>query len=135
MARLTIQLEGGATLIKELNLGDTRIGRGDDNDVIVIHGSVSFHHCILNLGVDSLHLRDCGSTNGTYVNDQRIQEAALEPGERFRFGQIEACVEWQRAEVVVPELAAPQRVESLELKEGVMSCRTHSATPSVWHCP
>lgn len=135
MARLIIQSESGPAPAKELNLGVTRVGRGDDNDLILLHSSVSFHHCLFELGLDSLVLRDCGSTNGTFVNEQRIQEATLAHGQRLRFGQVSAVVEWQRADVVVPVIEAPHRVESVPLPNGVMSCRTHQATPSVWHCP
>jgi pSer/pThr/pTyr-binding forkhead associated (FHA) protein len=135
MARLFISHDGGAPISKELNLGLTRVGRGDDNHIVIAHASVSYHHCEFDLGMDSLIVRDCGSTNGTFVNDRPIQEAALDPNARVRLGQVEVKVEWHRDRVEVPAMAAPRPLGSVLLADNIMSCHTHQAVPSVWHCP
>jgi pSer/pThr/pTyr-binding forkhead associated (FHA) protein len=135
MARLFFQLDGANIGPKELNWGVTRVGRGEDNDVIIQHASVSYHHCELELGLDFLIVRDCGSTNGTFVANQPVKEARLEPGQPVRFGQVPVTLEWSREQVNVPKVEAPKRAASVDLGDGVMSCLKHEAIPSTWHCP
>ena len=135
MAMLLIQGEGiTASRTCELNWGVTRVGRGDDNDVVLNYPFISFHHCELELGLNGLLVRDTGSTNGTFVNERPIQEARLEPGQKLRLGQVSATVEYSDGTIVVPELHVKRPPESMPLADGVMSCRTHPNTPSVWHC-
>jgi hypothetical protein len=135
MAKIFIQQEGAAVLPKELNWGITRIGRGGDNDIVIDHSSVSYHHCELELGLDYLVVRDCGSTNGTFVNGRRVADARLEPGQPIRFGQVPATVEWSCEEVHVPEIQAPKLAASIELESGVWSCLKHETVPASWVCP
>jgi len=135
MARLFIQADGTSASPKELKWGITRVGRGVDNDVVVNHASVSYHHCELELGLDYLIVRDLGSTNGTFINNQRVQEARLEPGQMLRFGQVSANVEWSGDRVNVPRVEAPKLAASVALGNGVLSCLRHETVPSLWHCP
>lgn len=52
-----------------------RIGRGHDNDIVVEDISVSIYHCQLTQYDDGrVVICDCGSSNGTFVNGQRIRE-------------------------------------------------------------
>ena len=41
----------------------------------------------------TLEVIDLDSTNGTYVNDERVDRATLESGDRLRLGRIELKVE------------------------------------------
>jgi hypothetical protein len=134
MARLHIQLDGAPVLSRELKWGITRIGRAEDNDVVVSHPSLSQHHCELELGIDFLKVRDLGSTNGTTVNERTVTEAFLAPGERLRFGQVPATFEWSQESVNVPAIEAPRLAASVELDEGVLSCIKHTAAVASWHC-
>jgi hypothetical protein len=134
MARLFIQAEGGSAVPRELNWGLTRIGRGSDNDIVISHPSISYHHCEFELGLDFLILRDCDSTNGTFVGDQKIKEVRLEPGQTLRFGQVNVTFEWSKEQVVVPEVEVKRAPESVDLGDGMMSCRLHVTVPSAWHC-
>jgi len=135
MARLFIQTDGTTASPKELNWGINRVGRGADNDIVVGHASVSYHHCELELGLDFLVVRDCGSTNGTFINGQPVKEARLAPGQTLRFGQVSATVDWSLNEVNVPKIEAPKLAASVSLGNEVLSCVMHEAIPSSWHCP
>lgn len=135
MARLFIQLEGANIGSKELNWGITRIGRGSENDVVISHASVSYNHCEIELGLDFLLVRDCRSTNGTFVNGSRITEARVDPGQTLRLGEVPVTVEWSRDQVTVPKVEAPKLPESVPLGEGILSCLKHVTVPAVWLCP
>src|SRR5438552_14102951 len=113
MATLCVQSEGIKAGPYEFNWGITRVGRGPDNDVVINHASVSYHHCELDLGLDFLIVRDCRSTNGTFINGQEITEARFEPGQNLRLGQVAVKVEWSREAVVVPKVEVPRPPESV----------------------
>jgi hypothetical protein len=119
---------------KELNWGITRVGRGAENDVVINHASISYHHCELELGFDFLLVRDLNSTNGTLVNGSRVTEARIESGQTLRLGEISMMVEWSREQVTVPKVEVSKLPESVALGNGVLSCLKHATIPGVWHC-
>jgi pSer/pThr/pTyr-binding forkhead associated (FHA) protein len=53
----------------------------------------SRHHCLLEIAPPRVFLRDLGSTNGTYVNGQRVHEAHLSSGDKIQGGQTMLAVE------------------------------------------
>ncbi|MBX7044260.1 MAG: FHA domain-containing protein [Ignavibacteria bacterium] len=64
------------------------IGR-QEGDLVLKDDTVSRRHAsIMNNGGNYL-LQDLGSTNGTFVNNKRISQAALSNGDRIRFGNVE----------------------------------------------
>lgn len=64
------------------------IGRGEDCALRVPLLSVSRTHCELIKGQDELRVKDLASSNGTYVNNRRINEAVLKPGDRLSIGPV-----------------------------------------------
>ena len=66
----------------------TVIGRGENCDLRVPLLSVSRRHTELALEGDQVKVKDLGSSNGTYVNNERINESALRPGDRLVIGPI-----------------------------------------------
>jgi len=135
MARILIEREGLPPISHDRNWGLTRVGRGEDNDVILTDPSISYHHCEFDLGLDCLKLRDCNSTNGTYVAGRRIAEEVLTHGATISIGQLVAAVDWFGETVVVPKIDVQRPPESTALDNEVMSCRNHNQVRGLWHCP
>lgn len=89
-----IQFKGsaeGVTLRLESQV--SRIGRGADNDITIHDELVSKHHAMIearhvadSATVFEYFIEDCDSTNGTFVNDQRIDACLLKNGDVLRFG-------------------------------------------------
>ena len=66
------------------------IGRATGADFIVDAALISRVHCRLTaLSDGELEVRDLESTNGTYVNGERIETARLAPGDRLQVGRVE----------------------------------------------
>jgi pSer/pThr/pTyr-binding forkhead associated (FHA) protein len=66
----------------------TVIGRREDCDLRIPLGEVSRKHCRILRDGDSLKLEDLGSSNGTFLNGQRVQEAILSPGDTLQVGPV-----------------------------------------------
>jgi soluble lytic murein transglycosylase-like protein len=65
----------------------TRVGRSSENDVVISEAAmVSARHLEIRKEGDSYRLADLNSTNGTYLNGQRVTEALLEPPCVIRMG-------------------------------------------------
>jgi len=66
----------------------TVIGRREDCDLRIPLGEVSRKHCRILRDGDSLKLEDLGSSNGTFLNGSRVQEALLSPGDTIQVGPV-----------------------------------------------
>lgn len=73
----------------ELKLDKTTIGRVEDNTFQIAEASVSSHHCEVLLRGGDVVIKDLNSTNGTFINNEKISESVLKPGQTLRLGQIE----------------------------------------------
>lgn len=70
------------------------IGRSDSAHLYLPEDKFfSRHHCLLEIAPPRAFLRDLGSTNGTFVNGQRVPEAYLRSGDQIRGGQTLLQVE------------------------------------------
>ncbi len=70
--------------------GVRTVGRATGADFIVDAPLVSRVHCRLTaLAEGSLEVRDLDSTNGTFINGERIQTGRLASGDRLGVGRVE----------------------------------------------
>src|SRR6186713_125816 len=73
--------------------GIRTVGRATGADFIVDAALVSRVHCRLTALPDGqLEVRDLESTNGTFVNGQRVEAACLVDGDRLQVGRLELVV-------------------------------------------
>jgi hypothetical protein len=87
-ARLLIRLDG-KTAVWHLLGGRTTIGRTAENDVRIDAEFISRHHAVaVRDGVDTV-IEDLKSTNGTYVNGERISRRTLKDGDVVTLGTME----------------------------------------------
>ncbi len=93
MSKLVILNQGMTGRTFELNIERTTVGRVEDNTFQIADASVSSHHAeILLRGTDIL-IRDLNSTNGTFINNEKITETVLKPGQTLRLGQVELKID------------------------------------------
>ncbi len=63
-----------------------RIGRERGNQIVLPSDSVSRRHCRIDRRKGGWTIKDLGSTNGTYVNDQLVEEHSLKRGDQVKVG-------------------------------------------------
>lgn len=102
MAKLVIQNQGMTGRACELHTDRTTIGRVDDNTFHIADPSVSSHHCEVQLRGSDIVIRDLNSTNGTFIDGNKIEESILKPGQILRLGQVELKLEGAGAAVGAP---------------------------------
>jgi pSer/pThr/pTyr-binding forkhead associated (FHA) protein len=71
------------------------IGRASGADFIVDVALVSRVHCRLTATDGHVEVEDLSSTNGTFVNDKKVDRANLASGDRLRVGRVELTIERQ----------------------------------------
>jgi hypothetical protein len=66
--------------------GTARVGRSEESDIFLVDPSVSRSHAIVEVdGIEPI-VRDLGSTNGTFVNGERVEARPLRDGDQLTFG-------------------------------------------------
>ena len=136
MARLLIKTAGLENRTLELRLGVNRVGRRPDCDFPISHPSVSSNHCELILSTDGVRLRDCGSTNGSFINGDPVTEAWLLPGQEVKLGDVELFVENTEVNVAIPQFERESQMplQPVVLPDGALSCPRHTETHAVYKC-
>jgi CheY-like chemotaxis protein len=89
MARLVVISRSLAGTAFDLGVNWTTIGRADGNAFQVLEQSVSGRHCEVRPLGENLLVRDLLSTNGTFVEGQKITEGVVKPGQTLRLGDVE----------------------------------------------
>lgn len=93
MPKLVILNQGMTGRTFEVNVERNTVGRVEDNTFQIADPSVSSHHAEILLQGPDIFIRDTGSTNGTFINGEKITEAVLKPGQTLRFGQVELKID------------------------------------------
>ena len=112
----------------------TSVGRGESNQVNIADGSVSSRHGEVKSEGDLLHVRDLNSSNGTFVNGNRVTQATLRPGDALRLGQV--ALVWRPPAATQDSLPAIMADIPVPVPLPVANgCRNHPMVVSPWTCP
>jgi adenylate cyclase len=64
------------------------VGRAVTSDIPIFDPTISRRHAELKVGKNDVSLKDLGSSNGTFINGERVTEGTLEPGDSVTFGKV-----------------------------------------------
>ncbi len=102
----------------------TTIGRSEDCTLRIPLSSISRKHCELIRDEQGIRVRDLASSNGTYVNNQRVNEAVLNAGDKLMVGPVIFTVqidgvpeEITPVETKITEAKSQEEQEVIELKD------------------
>lgn len=93
MSKLVLLSEGFTGRTYELNVEKTTVGRVEDNAFQITEPSVSSHHAEILLKGSDVVVKDLNSTNGTFINGEKVTESILKPGQTLRLGSVEMRLE------------------------------------------
>jgi hypothetical protein len=92
--------------------GELVIGRASDLDLVLVEDMVSRKHAKLTLQNGGISIADLGSTNGTFVNGEKVKKAQLKLGDRVLIGtSILKVVSVPRSTGPIDPRAAQQQLE------------------------
>jgi len=105
MARLILQTAEGQQAIDLRPVNS--LGRHPNNSIQLLDKIVSKEHCIIEQRGDQWILRDLGSLNGTFINNERVRgEAALKHGDEIALGATRG--RFDDGAIPAPAAAPPQ---------------------------
>ena len=106
MAKLTLVMERTPIQVYELDRPVVQIGRVEGMEIVIDNVSVSRKQAEIRQDGRFWTVRDLGSSNGTYLNGQRLTETQrLKPGDEISFGKFSLFFER-----VIPEAPAEARI-------------------------
>lgn len=90
--------------------GVLKIGRADDNDIVIVDDDVSRFHAELLYDNGTLWLQDAGSRNGVFVNSNRVTgHKALRVGDAIAIADHEFEVRWDEPDTEPSEVMTGKR--------------------------
>jgi hypothetical protein len=102
------------------------IGRSNDLDVVLVEDMVSRKHARVLLQSDTLTIEDLGSTNGTFVNGEKIKRARLKEGDRVLIGT--SIIRVALSDAGEREMDAKARMQDVAAARRTSQVRTMSGT-------
>jgi len=113
-----------------------RIGRDQDNDVVIESTDVSRHHVLVEHRGRAFILRDQHSTNGTWMNGQRIAEHTLQSGDTFRVGKANIVFKGGHVAddltLAGTSILAPGERRPVILIPGIMGSKLRRGSDAIW---
>lgn len=86
LTSFTISFPGKPDEQRTLEEGILKVGRDPRSHIQIEDGDVARMHAVIEITKDAVTVIDLGSSNGTFVNDERTNKKALVLGDRIRIG-------------------------------------------------
>lgn len=100
--------------VHEVGDAPVKVGRLNDNDLVLRNIHVSRHHCVIERHEGRVRVRDLDSQSGTYVNGERITESPLYAGDRISVGPFDLVMR-----------AAPEDVDFISRNAALDAALSH----------
>lgn len=125
----TLLVMRGSRFVRSIRIpeGEFRIGRWDGNEVVLPSPKVSRVHALLNCRGGCAAIKDARSTNGTFVNGERIDSISVLDGDRLQLGDVELL--FCRMDDPAAELAQARPAPDLDARATVPGVLGAAASP------
>ena len=97
------------------------VGRRESCDIVLRFANVSAHHCQLAIDNGYLYVRDLQSRNGIKVNDVRVQERRLDPGDILAIAKHRYEVHYDPSELGAIGPPPPDNLSEEIMRESLLS--------------
>jgi pSer/pThr/pTyr-binding forkhead associated (FHA) protein len=89
------------------------IGRSSELDMVLVEDMVSRKHAKISIGPGKIVIEDLGSTNGTFVNGEKVRQARLKEGDRILIGTsiLKLVVHQGGSAAELPDAVVKERLE------------------------
>jgi pSer/pThr/pTyr-binding forkhead associated (FHA) protein len=117
---VTLVIEKGTAKKQTLRLRnpDTIIGRQKGCDLRIPSAIVSRRHCLLRFRDDCLTVEDLDSSNGTFLNGERVSgKEVVRPGDRLEIGPLVLLVQYQLTQAAIDRLLRGEGVADDDAEE------------------
>lgn len=120
----------------DLHSGLNTFGRNPTNDFRIPEASVSSFHCEIEVSDAGIFVRDLQSTNGTFINDQPVDQAQLLPNQVLQLGTVTLKLEAAAVEITIPQAPAPvvEPAGKPVLEDGRAACCKNPQIPATHQC-
>lgn len=92
MIELLVKDVRGNIIRHQLGEGKFQLGKSIHSDIVTMDPHASRHHADLIVTVDGVYLIDANSTNGTWMNKQKLEKVMLQIGDCFQIAKLELTV-------------------------------------------
>jgi hypothetical protein len=113
--------------------GLNTVGRNPTNDVRIGDPSVSSFHAEILFENNTVLVRDLGSTNGTFIDEVRKEEALITPENVLRLGNVRLVIDEVAVAAVCPVPASNSTPVGLAV-ELPASCAFHGEVRAAYRC-
>jgi len=112
------------------------IGRSSELDMVLVEDMVSRKHAKIMISAGNITIEDLGSTNGTFVNGEKVKQARLKEGDRILIGtSILKLIQQGADSVNVDEKVVKQKLEEAAAAQAARSTKTSSITGKIEEIP
>jgi len=116
--------------------GQVIIGRSSDLDMVLVEDMVSRKHAKITLSGSKILIEDLGSTNGTFVNGEKVKQARLKEGDRILIGtSILKLIQRAGHAGDLDERQAKQRLEEAAAAHAARSAKSSSMAGKIEEVP
>ena len=102
------------------------VGRSSELDMVLVEDMVSRRHAKLTVTNDQIFIQDLGSTNGTFVNGEKVKRSALQEGDRILIGT--SIIKVVGADPAQSQSEAKARLEDISQGRRTSQVRTMSGS-------
>jgi pSer/pThr/pTyr-binding forkhead associated (FHA) protein len=112
------------------------IGRSSELDMVLVEDMVSRKHAKIMISAGNITIEDLGSTNGTFVNGEKVKQARLKEGDRILIGtSILKLIQQGAEQANVDDRVVKQKLEEVAAAQAARSTKTSSMTGKIEEIP